>query len=442
MTKKYWSTSLTGTITKFLILSVLFSGVAVAENAAIGGAFLASGHVKFPCKRILPLHKASPVAYHATMWQTFGISNTSAGNRCWRKIIETMGEKPLVLEFYISNEVCRRKGNCYSQELNHRLSVSQYNKKLCDGHRRTVRKVKRRMTEIKSFCGRYGKETTHCLLAIGLESQYSECAAKKLVSLAKGTGWGDHQIIHNPVGGAPYLKTAGAHYVEHHNTGLHFPASLPTNRRIATLDGIDPDFCHDKQGREGIDNRMGETALQGWTDVNKTRTAYLGYWCSVHQGITGSTTSSPDPRKRSPYVAKSDITKFIKLAKFDSGDPVTPPPSYNTKRCTKVMSGKDGAGGFLWKHSEHGGLVVLFPGSYKVKFKRVVILKPTGAREKLGFSGWANADHNGERQHWRHSKNPDQFPDRSVVRATFQTSIFSTRQYHCWKIDDASERND
>jgi len=413
----------------------------MAQEAAIGGAFLASGHKRFPCQKIMPLHKASPNAYHATMWQTFGPSNTSAGNRCWRKYMKSMESKPHTLQFYLSNEVCRRKGNCYKQELNSKLSVSEYNKKLCNGHRKTLKKVKKRMNQIKDFCGRYGNVNTNCLLAVGLESQFSECAAKKLVDTAIGEGWDRKKLIHNPVHNAPYLQTGGAYYYEQHNTSLHFPSGIAQSRRIITLDGIDPNYCKDAQGREGISDRISAPDLQSWTDNNKNRVSYLGYWCSVQQGITGSTATSPDPRKRSPYVASRDINKFIAHAKFKPQSPGSP-PRYNTKNCDLVMESKDGPGGFLWKESEHGGLVVLFPGKYKAQFKRVVVLKPSGARDKLDFSGWANPDQNGERQHYRSSKRPDQFPDRSVVRATFKTSVFSGNKNHCWKVEDASERND
>ena len=435
-------------IKTFFILSVLFilqfaiCKIAIGETASIGAAFLASGHKKFPCKQALRMVRAAPEVYHATMWQTFGYSNMSAGNRCWRKIIKVAESKPLVLEFYLSNEVCRRKGNCYPQELEHRSSVGRYNDELCQGKRRTVRQVKRRMNEVKKFCDRFGSETTACLLAIGLESQFNECAARKLVSLAKEVGWDEKQLVHNPVHMSPYKGDAGAYYIESHNRSLHYPSGTPQRRKIATLDGVDPDYCRDANGREGISDRISRSDLQRWTDTNKTRVAYLGYWCSVHQGIEGNTSTSPDPRKRVPFVHPSDVTAFIEQAGYPDVSEPPAAPDYNLKRCTKVMSAKDGPGGFLWKESDHGGLVILLPGTYKVEAKRAIVVAPNGKRDKLKFTGWANPDHNGERQHYRHDRTSGSFSNKSVVKMIFRKGLFAKKETHCWKVEYAGERND
>ena len=112
--------------------------------------------------------------------------------------------------------------------------------------------------------------------------------------------------------------------------------------------------------------------------------------------------------------------------------------AYAIPSCDKRMKGRDGPGGFLWKESDHGGLVVLFPGKFQDKFKRVVVTKAGKRLNKLNFSGFANPDSTGERQHWRkRRKSINRFPKRSVtVRAVDKKLV------RCWKVKRPQERND
>ena len=429
----------------FLLFKILFLFFAVnfpvyAENFteydADVGAFLAAGmSEKFPCKRAAQLGKGTPRPYMSTLWQSFGDST-----KCLEKFIEASGNKSHTLQFYLSNEVCRRKENCFPQELEHKLSVADYNKRLCKGRRRTLSRVIKRILDIKRFCNEKGSEKTHCLLSIGLESQFNQCAASRLVRLAKRHGWHKRELIHNPVPGGPYQGSAGAFYVERHGIRLQF--SVPPLRRIATLDGIDPDFCRDKNGRHGAGDRISTPDMQSWTDSYKKRVAYLAYWCSVHQGLTSDSGSAPDPKARTPYVPKAHISKFIEISNQErqKGKPI--PGWYRTKGCTEVHSSNDGPGGFLWKESEHRGLVVLMPGKYDIQFNKIEVIRPYGKSEELYFTGWANADSDGPRQHWRLNKSISEFPRKVVVKATLRDSVFSEKQELCWTVFKSEERND
>ena len=93
----------------------------------------------------------------------------------------------------------------------------------------------------------------------------------------------------------------------------------------------------------------------------------------------------------------------------------------------------DGPGGFLWKESDHGGLVVLFPARYKRPFRSVGVFRRNRLVEQLFYTGKAN----GDRQHWRSNMSITEFPDRRLkVRA------FRRRRSICYRIRDPHVRND
>lgn len=102
--------------------------------------------------------------------------------------------------------------------------------------------------------------------------------------------------------------------------------------------------------------------------------------------------------------------------------------------CDAYFKAKDGPNGFLWKESERGGLVVLFPPQYSVFDEvRVVQTKPRlRTRAKLSFSSIAN----GDRQHWRHRRKAARFPRRSYVVTRGPLGKL------CWRVGRPSDRVD
>ena len=113
-----------------------------------------------------------------------------------------------------------------------------------------------------------------------------------------------------------------------------------------------------------------------------------------------------------------------------------PPPPPGNGSCDQIQSAFDGSGGFLWKRAEHGGLVVLFPGRYRNQFSSVDVVKNGSVKGELYYTGLANPDAEGLRQHWRHHNDPSSFPDDSIVVAR------RGNQTLCWQIGRASQRND
>lgn len=318
----------------------------------------------------------------------------------------------------MSNEVCRRKGNCFDHELASDLSVSEFNQQIIQ-KKKAYKQAKKIARKSLKFCERYKKAGDKCLFAIGLESQYNEKAAKALVEMARSVGWPEASIVHNPVNISAFQGFAGAHYLEHH--GLKRVQFAPASRSIVTLDGVDPSFCN--RGRPGIPNTVSKAELREWRNYYRNNASFIGYWCSVHQGIRGDSAVSPNPRARSPHVDPGDIDQLLGIV---GPLPVKPPKKKDCDKAHKL----DGPGGFLWKESDHGGLVVLFPKKFKRAFKRVRV-----GKDSLRYSGFAN----GDRQHWRHSKSSREFADGSLVKAIANKKH---GKKHCWNIGKAGERND
>lgn len=105
--------------------------------------------------------------------------------------------------------------------------------------------------------------------------------------------------------------------------------------------------------------------------------------------------------------------------------------------CDKVLNSRDGSGGFLWKpSSDSGGLVVLFPGRFQTPFESVKVVTNGKVKEKLRFTGFANADAEGERQHYRSDRSGGSFLDGSFVVADDQGELL------CYEIEETNSRVD
>lgn len=123
---------------------------------------------------------------------------------------------------------------------------------------------------------------------------------------------------------------------------------------------------------------------------------------------------------------------------FPTPTPIaTLPPGPSNPLCVGITPANDGPGGFLWKDGDHTGkLVVLLPGRYQVPFNRVTAERENGTIEALEYTGFANPDNEGERQHYRGNLPSARYKDFSLVIATEPGNTCS------WKIKRAKNRND
>lgn len=287
-----------------LIVLLLLSISSAKADTTIGGAFLASTSPKFPCERALSFYKKQPKIFHASLWQTFGVDRS-----CAERIFKL--PQRVIMEWYVSNEVCRRKGNCYPYEVAPNYSVSEYNKALEQKKKGLTQKLYLKAKEIKDWCDAHKKPDDKCLLTIGLESQYTEKAAKSLIKIAKLAGWAQGELVHNPVGNAPYQGFAGGWWIESH--GLHIPSS-PASRRIVTLDGNNPAFC-DPRGKDSSGVSFPE--LRDWVKRARKSSTYAALWCGLHQGLNPgtSTQSAKHPRGRDIVFTKAHRRWMVKMSR-------------------------------------------------------------------------------------------------------------------------------
>src|SRR5690606_2394530 len=114
----------------------------------------------------------------------------------------------------LSNNVCVRNGNCFSHEFFQDRTPVSLNSRINSGSLDSS--VLSRMRDILTWCKINAREDTECLLTVGLESNYDEAAAHRMVDLAREAGWSDLHIVHNPDAASDYTGSGGAHFVEYH----------------------------------------------------------------------------------------------------------------------------------------------------------------------------------------------------------------------------------
>ena len=105
--------------------------------------------------------------------------------------------------------------------------------------------------------------------------------------------------------------------------------------------------------------------------------------------------------------------------------------------CTSVGPMEDGANGRLWKESDHGGTVTLNKRCTGTSFKAQLYYPDGTLIANLNYTGGANADSCGDRDHFRHPNDPSSF--RIISLVMFYKSDGSRP---CFQLGDVSERID
>lgn len=264
---------------------------------------LASGSKKFPCAPIVYLAKRAPHPYLGAMWSSFGTSR-----QCWKDFIQYSGDKIHTLQLYASNENCRKKRICAHYEHLPTLSPDAYNKRLCKGRRKTLNRTRRLFKKIFTWFQENRKPNTKPLLALGLESAYSKCAARRLVRIAKRVGFKKKQIVHNP-DSRGYQGNVGAGLYEWHGVRQH--GLRPS---IGTLDGVRVEIC---QGNGSISgDSLSSLEVKRWVQRHRKSNKYLGLWCPLHQGLKANSQSVGDPRSRKFKVSIREVDRGLAIAGY------------------------------------------------------------------------------------------------------------------------------
>jgi hypothetical protein len=281
-------------------------------NTVYGFAALASAGKGFDCAPMLNFYRKAPQVYHASMWQTFGKRRA-----CWKKIFSL--NKKVHFQVYISNEVCRKKGNCASYEVLPDLSVKELNLRLEKNDKAVLRFYKVKSEFIRNKLNLWKKAEDKIYLSPGLESLFTRLALKNLVSALEKGGWDRNEIIHNPSEVSNFRDAGDAGRLEWHNSnhtsGMRYERiAIEPKKFNFTFDGADPDFCNG--GRTGLSDRISEANLRRTADFYRNRARFVGFWCSNWQGLSGDSGSAPDPRNRKFVVDHRDFERFRLIARY------------------------------------------------------------------------------------------------------------------------------
>jgi hypothetical protein len=273
-------------------LIAMMPAIALADVKA-GWAFLAAEHRSFPSAKCGKYANAADQPFIAVLADSFG---TDKG--CLRRFMRKSRGKPTYWQYYAGNGSGRRK-RLYSYEFMHRLSIDEYNEKLCSGHRSTKRAVIKQARTLRKRCERAAHEKATCLLSPELESQFTKCALNRWVRYAKRAGWKKEQIVHNPVNIGPFQGRGDAHILERH---WLFSRSAPENYHLG-IDGACADHC----GPCGISgSRVTDNQIVQWLTAHEDREdQFFSLWCPEHQGLYRDSGGAPEPRRRSIRVSES-----------------------------------------------------------------------------------------------------------------------------------------
>ncbi len=106
--------------------------------------------------------------------------------------------------------------------------------------------------------------------------------------------------------------------------------------------------------------------------------------------------------------------------------------------CDTIEDFSDGANGRVWKASDHGGTAVFVHPVCDGRSKSVTIIKDGKTLGEMYYTGLANPDSCGLREHWRHNSTPGSFPGRSILAVKMNSG-----ETKCYQLNDTpGRRND
>lgn len=213
----------------------------------------------------------------SVLWGTFG-GDTS----CIVRFLESNKDRPHLLQIHLSNESCRRNGNCKEGELRGDLSRRSYSAALEAGDLATYQQIAARMTEIRNLVEQTKNSNTTLVLSTGLEDNYSPKAYSNLRAFLAGY-W-------------PYLFSrsgraqAPGDLLERHGTNAKCKGEVT----IVNEDGDNP------------------SARQSRRFLQRNRACFARFlWRSAHQGRKRNRWSTP--LSRTFEISDRDIDQLGKI---------------------------------------------------------------------------------------------------------------------------------
>ena len=262
----------------------------------VGCAFLAMQHKAFPFKQSMRCFEKVKRPAIAVLWNTFGRQKKGI-----RYFLQSQQSKPHLVHFYLLNSVCVRNNNCQQGELNPSWSKYKWRRRLTRSHWRLENQLRRRTKKLRRFIERHANENTHISLAVALEDNLTDKAARNLIEIVRQE-W-PYDLIRNPMHNTINSSIAGADMLELHDYGAPLG---PKAAMYASLDGNDIEFPHREPT---VSPSRGKKEVRGYLSRAKRsgcRAVFL--WSAQWQGIEkGTAASSPKPRSRSIWIPTQDF---------------------------------------------------------------------------------------------------------------------------------------
>lgn len=235
------------------------------------------------------------------VWNSFGKSTRNL--KKWYSICDNNS----ITKVYISNEVDRRKERTDSNNLLYLLDVNGYNKRLSDGHRATIRQVKKRVREIVKTHKRLGRGELQLIL--GLEDNFTELASVKLAKYIREEIGNDIVLIRNPNVSAPSNSVGTCNFLEIHE--------ITDVNEVSKEIGVTTDGYNISTTDCGktLNRILTDTQLKGM--IYKFRsTRYFELWHPSFNSLLGQELKLPIPAKRKSNINRDTINSLKKIQEF------------------------------------------------------------------------------------------------------------------------------
>jgi len=263
----------------FLVLFVFVSFA--GSSPYVGLSTFAAMNPRFPCERFLAIVEKAQYPAMAVLWK----SSFGHDPGCILKFIERFKDRDHLIEIHLTNEVCRRNGNCEQADFFPQFNVKQWNAILEERNPIAFQAIAERVMDVHQFMLFAGTEKTQVMLSLGLEDNFSPGAYSVLSNFVRER-W-PWLLIRNPLGNKPI---GVALFRERHGT----KARVRGSTRVLNEDGSNPTL---KQSRRFL---------------RENRAAFaLFLWRKEHQGRRTPTHNAEIPRAgRDFHISLKDVKEL------------------------------------------------------------------------------------------------------------------------------------
>lgn len=151
------------------VLCALFPAVAQAQF--VGVSAFAALSPDYPCDALLAATDFSARPAIAVLDGTFGDDWT-----CVARFVQRNAWRPHLVQVHLSNETCRRNGNCAEGELYAQFNVREWSKLLEQRNPHAFQAIADRLINLQTVLASFTTPNTSIILSTGLEDNFTDGA--------------------------------------------------------------------------------------------------------------------------------------------------------------------------------------------------------------------------------------------------------------------------